>query len=116
MKIYKDFDEFFGTLEQDVMVVKLFGEEYEIPASINAKIALKLARMAKDDPNKQMDATDIQDFLEAIYGVETIEEWLDHGISIAQLSEVLTWTMSQYGQAKVAVPDNKKKAVPRKRR
>lgn len=113
--VYKDFDEFFQT-KDDVMIVKIFDTEYEIPASINAKIALNLAKMVKENPNQAMDVDSIYQFLGLIYGEENIEEWLDNGISIEQLTEVLTWTMQQYGQAKVNVPTEKKRKAPAKAR
>ena len=114
-KIYKDFDEFFKS-KKDSMIVRLFGKEYEIPASITAKIALNLGKMAKEDPDRSMGAEEVMEILQLIYTEEVIEEWLDGGITMEELSEVLGWTIQQYGQAKVSVPEKKTRvqAKPKK--
>ena len=114
-KVYKDFDEFFQE-KDSTMVIKLFDKEYEIPASINAKVALTLARLAKENPNQEMDVEKVVEFLNLIYGEEVIEDWMDKGISIKQLTTVLTWTIQQYGQAKVEVPAEKKRKASVKKK
>ncbi|MDE5415481.1 hypothetical protein [Alkalihalobacterium chitinilyticum] len=113
-KVYKDFDEFF-LAKDDTMTVKLFGNEYDIPTSLSAKLALSMSKQVKEDPSQEMQVDQVIEFLNLIYGQENIEDWLDNGISITQLTDVLTWTMQQYSQAKVNVPAQKKRKAPVKK-
>ena len=64
------------------MVIKLFGKEYEIPV-INAKVALTLARLAKENPDQELSMISCR-VPKLIYG-EEVEDWLD-SISIKQCS------------------------------
>ena len=114
-KVYKDFDAVFS-LKEKTMTVKVFGNNYEIPAEIPAPVALKLSRMAKEDGEQQLDIDKLQEFLSLIYGEEVVEDWFKNNITTSQLSEILTWTMGQFREDAEGQSKNMKAPVSKKKK
>lgn len=78
-----DFDAFMEEKRstEKAFVVRAFGEDHEIPATLPYDIVLEITRSHKNGID-QVDSDQLQKMCVAIFGEETFEKWIKSGISI----------------------------------
>lgn len=108
---YRDFDEFLKTQEseeQDLIIVKVYGEEYKISSKIPANIFLKLYRSSKHGVDIKESETSQLEVAMSILGEENVTSWCEKGMTIDALSEIVNWVTEQIMQANESEKDGKK--------
>ncbi len=110
-KKFMDFDKFYKE-KKDNITIKIFNNNYVIPSSISAFVALKIAKKMEQNPDMSLETTELFDFLNMIYGKEVIDEWVEKGITVGQLSDILVWTMQQYRGVSEEEDEQVKNEIP----
>lgn len=104
-----DFDEFWKEAEAESAerpTVKVFGEELVLPASLPARVMLRALRpQVNDEEVGVLPYEEVLAQTKALYGPGNVERWLDKGITIAQLADLLNHGISLYLQNEEADVD-----------
>ncbi|MFD7236461.1 hypothetical protein ACFWAT_14285 [Streptomyces syringium] len=84
-----DFDAFFAeqAASKTGAVLRLYGREYVLPASLPLLVTLQMERL-KDST----DPDDIRRLLASLFGPDALDTWADHGMEDRQLGVVLVWS------------------------
>lgn len=76
--------------ERGAPEIKAFGERFELPAEMPAKVELFTERLAvarADDDRVEL--SEMVELLEPLVGQERLDRWLDEGLSVSRAFEVL---------------------------
>lgn len=93
-----DFDQFWAeTQPEDAELprVRVFGEEVTLPASIPAIIVIRYLRQGVDEDEPIGGDTLVQ-VADALFGRETLDRWLNRGLTITQLGDLVSRTLNLY--------------------
>lgn len=88
---FKDFDE--AAQSTDPITFKVRGRQYELQPDLPAATVWNMVRSGVDikDPKQGVE------FLEEIIGKANVDQMLDDGVSLPQLTNVIKWVSEQYG-------------------
>lgn len=89
-----DFDAFMSEVKEEPLVVRIFGKDEELPASLPADVVLSIVRR-NSDPNAVMTDAETFAMAERIFGGK-LQEWCDKGLTITQLEVLITNVMQMY--------------------
>jgi len=94
---HKDFDEFWSGVEKDSHTFTAYGEEFEIPPTMPAKVILEIYRFEK----KNGQDAEIPDgkALELgmdILGEDQLERLADAGAGVDEIIDIITWSQEIY--------------------
>lgn len=95
---FLDFDQFWSEMrpdEAEAPRVRVFGEEVTLPASPPAMIVLRYLR-AGVDPDAKVEPDFMVKLAEAIFGRERLDGWLEKGLTLFQLIDLVTRTVRMY--------------------
>ena len=96
MSNYKDFDEFFGELEQRPSIeIKMFNEIYHLPGELPAMTILEAYRAAKEGRSEISEAKQMEMAM-TMLGEENVADWCSKGLTITQLTELMRWVLTQH--------------------
>jgi len=100
MSKYVDFDQMWAESmpkEGDRPKIKVLGEDITLPGALPARMLLWGLRMQGDE-TRDLEAysKDVLEQLSTLVGAEKVDEWLDKGISFAQLDSILGHVYSLY--------------------
>ena len=95
---YKDFDAAWEEQVSEPYIVKIRGKKYELPASVSAAFMLEITKITNQKGvNDNLNAADIGALINALFGKSVVEEWMDEGMSLPQLNDVLSHMLKVYG-------------------
>jgi len=95
---FKDFDAAWAEKQEEPIKYKIFGVTYEIPATISAAFMLEITKIsAGKGADEQLNANDIGGLLNALFSKQVIDDWLDKGMTLPQLNDVLQDILERYG-------------------
>lgn len=114
MNKYFDFDQFMAEKEKKPVVIKIFGEEEELPSSLPAEIVLKVIAMRRD--KKQIvSEMEMFDMATKIFG-DKLNKWCDKGLTSDGLEVLITEVLALYTEQKEITTQKakgkKKKSTP----
>lgn len=92
-----DFDAFWAESQPDEAEaprIKVFGKEHILPASPPAIMMVRALRLQGKD--EDVPAEDVIKFAEALFGRETLDGWLERGLRISQIGDLVRMTMEMY--------------------
>lgn len=94
MSKFIDFDAFMQETKQEPIIIRIFGEDEELPASLPADIILEIIRKNK---NGQSTMTDAETFglAERIFG-DKLTKWCEKGLTVEQLEALIVKVMGIY--------------------
>ena len=93
-----DFDAAWEEQQEEPIVVKIRGKKYELPASVSAAFMLEITKITSDKGvNESLNAADIGALINALFGKSVVEEWMEEGMSLPQLNDVLSHMLKVYG-------------------
>lgn len=95
MSRYRDFDAFFEEQENNPVQLKIFGETHNLPSSLPAIVMLKILRMQKE---KTLNELEMMEMCMEIFGKKRFEKWLEKGLTVDQMQELIRWAFEQYRQ------------------
>lgn len=108
---YVDLDQFFAEQDEEQLTIKLYGQDWTLPASPPASAMLRVQRMAvlaseakerleglSEDDDVPADLAELASFdlrahASAVIGEENLQAWLDKGITQSQLNEAIRQVM-----------------------
>lgn len=96
-----DFDRFWAEAmpeQADRPKVRVFGEDVFLPVSIPARIILRALRAAEagEGENATLSVDEVYNAACALYGKERIEAWLDKGLTVGQLGDLVNHAIRLY--------------------
>ena len=92
-----DFDAAWEEQQEEPIVVKIRGKKYELPASVSAAFMLEITKITSDKGvNESLNAADIGALINALFGKAVVEDWLEDGMSLPQLNDVLSHMLRVY--------------------
>lgn len=103
MSDVKDFDAFWAEKGQEPLRVRVLGGEYDLPSEMPAALSLRIVRMQMEVASGQRDDGDkvalneLEAIAEELFGKDVYRSWVEKGIGIDQLTNVLEWALAQYG-------------------
>lgn len=95
-----DFDRFWAEAKSEdaeTRVVRVFGEDVVLPSSPPALIVLRYLRQAAD-PEAPVEPDFMVRIAEALFGQERLDRWLEKGLTLQQLVDLVTQTVRMYLQ------------------
>lgn len=104
-----DFDAFMSEVKEEPVVIRIFGKDEELPASMPADVVLQIVRR-NSDPNATMSDAETFAMAERIFGGK-LQEWCDKGLTVNQLEVLITRVMQMY----VTKAKTDKGGTPKKR-
>ena len=107
MSSVKDFDAFWAEQNNEKIPFKVFGKMEYLPPSLPAIMVLRMARMQKKYGKDDLPASELFELATSIFGKEKIEEWCEKGLTLNQLTDLLSWAMEQYGSGNPNAPNKK---------
>lgn len=91
VKRFKDFDAMLSEKRQETVTIRVYGENYAIPAVVPAYIVLFSAKLAEEGEG-------YVDFLreagDALFGRENMRKWTSQGMLLHQLESLIIGTIS----------------------
>jgi hypothetical protein len=106
---YADFDQAFAEVDAKPLVVRLFGRDWELPATISAAAVLKVARWMADGRSDQtLTTAEALDLVADLVPADVLKDWFAKGLQIDHLGGnpkagtelgrrgVLMWLVEQY--------------------
>lgn len=112
MSKYFDFDQFMAEKEEKPVIIKIFGEEEELPASLPADIVLKVIAMQKN-PEAVISESQLFEMATKIFG-DKLQKWCDKGLTVDGLEALVTNTFALYTNQKKRIATNKAKTSKKK--
>ena len=95
---FKDFDAAWAEKQEEPIKYKIFGVTYEIPATISAAFMLEVTKISSGkNAEENLTAADIGNLLNALFSKQVITDWLDKGMTLPQLNDVLQDVLEKYG-------------------
>lgn len=95
-----DFDRFWSEMKPEdgeTRGVRVFGEDVILPSSPPALIVLRYLRQAAD-PEAAVEPDFMVKIAEALFGQERLDSWLEKGLTLQQLVDLVTETVRMYLQ------------------
>lgn len=93
---YRDFDAAFAEAKEEPVVIRLYGEEEQLPAQLPAALVLEILRLQAAQ-GSNLREEDIFTISTKLFGVDRLNRWADKGLHIGQLTDLMVWTLQQYG-------------------
>lgn len=94
MDKYFDFDQFMAEKEEKPVIVKIFGVEEKLPASLPADVVIKVIAMQKD-PKAKVSEAQLFDMATKIFG-DKLQKWCDKGLTVDGLEVLITNVFALY--------------------
>lgn len=93
---HRDFDAAWSEQKKIPVTVQVFGEIYSLSANLPAGVVLEIMRLqtAKGD---SLNEQDILHIAVKLFTPDLINTWVDQGLDIVQLSDIVAWVLQQYG-------------------
>lgn len=92
-----DFDEAWKERDDSPVVVRMFGQDWELPGSISAKIMLDVIRLqAESGPEAELNEAQLASMLARIVPEEIMNQWLDRGLAVDQYGDAIMRLISLY--------------------
>lgn len=113
MTRYRDFDAFWTESQGEPLVVRVFGVEHHLPPAMPASVMIYVLRMQAEgaDPDSALPVQAVLHLSEALFGVSRMQSWLDRGLTVDQLGDLIKWVMEQY-QGGASPQGNRKAPAP----
>lgn len=113
---YFDFDNFMQEQEEQPIIIKIFGQEEELPASLPASMVLSIMRMQKAK-NGNIPESEVLSMAEAMFGKDRLKKWCDNGLTMAGLEVLIKETTKLYmGNTKVEDENTPRKSPTRRKK
>lgn len=92
----KDFDTFWKEQKKEGIPFKIFGKVEYLPPSLPAMMVLKIARLEKEYGKNDLPPGEILELSTFVFGKGKVEEWCEKGLTVDQLTDLISWAMEQY--------------------
>lgn len=92
---YFDFDQHMEEQDQQPVIIKIFGEQEELPASLPADLVFRLIRMQRKGQDN-VDEEQLEIMATRLFGEERLEKWFGKGLTMDGLEVLLEKVMQIY--------------------
>lgn len=95
---YVDFDAAFSEEDATPLRIKLFGKEWELPATMPAAAVLRVVRWQADgrDVEQELSKSELIALAGDLVPQDVLTAWQAKGLDIDQLGHIVGWQMRQY--------------------
>ena len=100
MAKYRDFDKFFREQRKEPVVLRYQGEEHFLGASLPVATVLRLKQM--EATGGQLGDDDLIKLFQSIFGGARYGKWVQGGMTLDEMVELMGWAMEAYGLAQAA--------------
>src|SRR5690606_14563322 len=92
-----DFDQFWQEVDSSESgpVIRIFGEDVKLPRDLPAAIPLRALRLQAEGI-KQVPPAEVLRLADTLFGRERLDAWLDKGLTITQLTELMRIALEMY--------------------
>jgi len=104
-----DFDAFRSEHKEEPLKLKVGGKVYDLPSKLPAILALDIARLQSTmGPDADVPADRLEKMCVSVFGAENFREIVsDNGLTMPELSELVTLVMNRYSGVAVTPPNRK---------
>ena len=116
---FKDFDAFFSEQKREPVKLKLYGEIHLLPPSVPASVIFSILRL-QEKGEEEVPPEEIIKIASSLFGKEKLNSWMDKGLDIEQLGQLIQWAMEVYSGAEITekegnvATEKKTKSSPKK--
>lgn len=96
-QVHFDFDQFMAEREGKPIVIRIFGQDEELPPSLPADLVVKVMALHRKGV-KRTSEKDILELGSALFGEERFNRFLKQGITMAGLEALIENTLKLYVQ------------------
>lgn len=100
----KDFDAFWAEQNNEKIPFKIFGQTEYLPPSLPATMVLEMARLEKEYGKNDLPPGEILELSTFVFGKVKVEEWCEKGLTVDQLTDLISWAMEQYAPGNPTPP------------
>ncbi len=94
---YIDFDAALSEADEQPVVVRYLGRDWQLFSSLPAKPVMKLLRLrAEGRGEDQLEQTEMVAFMTEMVPESVLEAWLDGGLTVSQMAQLLKAIISAY--------------------
>lgn len=93
---YFDFDQWRKERDNQPIVIKAFGKEYEIPSDVPFDLVLKLAHQMKEGVEELDQLEHVEEMATSVFGRDTLNEWREQGIGMMEMEFLIEQVMGMY--------------------
>lgn len=94
---YADFDAALEETTAEPLMVRLYGQDWPLPATMPAAVPLRMARLLADGRDQEsLSMAEILAIAGDVFPPETLDAWLAKGIDVDLLGQVVSWVFKQY--------------------
>ena len=94
---YIDFDAALAEAEEEPVVVRYLGRDWTLFTSLPAKPVLRLLRLQADGLREsELGEAEMIDFMAQLVPANVLEAWLDGGLTIDQMAQLLRAILEAY--------------------
>jgi len=94
---YIDFDAAISEAEEEPVVVRYLGRDWRLFTSLPAKPVLRLLRVQADGRGEdELSRQEMVAFMAEMVPADVLEAWLDGGLTIAQMAQLLRAILAAY--------------------
>ena len=87
---YKDFDKFIQAKEKEKISFKMFGKTWALPAELPVIVILKAMNAQEGDEKEAFE------MMEKLLGKKQFDKLIECGLTISQMTDLITWIMQVY--------------------
>lgn len=112
MTKFKDFGSPISSEGAELVVFKLYGEDFACRSQLPGKVMLDLASRTADEENAALSATVITDFFKYVLLPESLERFdklcvdPDRIVTMEQLMDIVAWLMETYADRPTVRPED----------
>lgn len=97
MPNFRDFDAFLAEAQERGPSFRLFGETWHLPPSLPVALMTKAALMqATLGDDAEIDPSSLLDMASAIFGKDALDAWIEKGLDVDTLTELIGWVPEAY--------------------
>lgn len=97
---YRDYDAAFAEANREAppIVIRLFGQDWELPGDLPASVVVRLTRMMADGRSEdELSVAEQMTLAMDVIPAEVLDAWLAKGLDTDQLAVILLDVVSEYG-------------------
>jgi hypothetical protein len=108
---FRDFDAYWAEQDRIPLRFKVRGRDYTLPPSLPAAVIPRVARLQERvaagelESMENLGPSESEEVALALFGRTTLNDLYDHGLSVDELAEIITWAVAEYTGADLTQVD-----------
>ncbi len=99
-KKFIDFDEMWKERDTSPVIVRMYGQDWELPSALPASVMLEANRLrAEEGDEAEVSKAQMEVVLSQIVPEETLKQWFAHGLGVDQYGDIIRSLIELYNSA-----------------